>query len=139
MYNFTTILNLLKTKKQHLIIKEEIDTIYYLVKKPKNQNFENFYKFDLAADEVKKIKDDFFYCTRFLANNNTENFYIKKIEINENEFLDFIKNKVKDLNELNVVLRELEENEIYLIIADKFFDPTKQSLDDSTLFPFNLF
>jgi len=56
MYNFTTILNLLKTKKQHLIAKEEIDTIYYLVKKSKDQNLDDFYKFDLAADKVKKNK-----------------------------------------------------------------------------------
>ena len=139
MYNFTTILNLLKTKKQHLIIREEIDTIYYLVKKSKNQNLEDFYKFDLAADEVKKIKDDFFYCTRFLANSSIENFYLKKIEIDKNEFLGFIKNKVKNLDELNITLQEFEENEIYLVIADKFFDLKGESFEDSTLFPFNLF
>jgi len=139
MYNFTTILNLLKSTKQFIVIKEEIDTIYYLVKKPKNQNTNDFYKFDLAADEVKRIKDDFFYCTRFLANSSIENFYLKKIEIDKNEFLGFIKNKVKNLDELNITLQEFEENEIYLVIADKFFDLKGESFEDSTLFPFNLF
>lgn len=140
IYNFDDIYYLIKNKnREHLTIKEEIDTIYYLVKKQKNQSFEDFCKIDLIADEVKKVKDNFFYCIRILADKSTEDFYLKKIEINKNGFINFVKNRVKDLNKLNFILKELEENEIYLIIADKVFDCENENLDNTIDFPFLLF
>lgn len=138
MYNLVTFLNLLSNKnKQYLTVKKEIDTIYFLVKKQKNQNFEDFCKIDLAADEVKKIKDNFFYCKRFLNSDEVEEFYFKKVKINEDEFLNFIEINIKNLDELNIVLRELEENEIYLIIADRFYK--EKTFEDTIQFPFSLF
>ena len=138
VYNFDDLYYLLKNKKrEYLTIKEEIDTIYFLVKKQKNQNFEDFCKIDLAADEVKKIKDNFFYCKRFLSDNEVEEFYLKKVEVDENEFLNFIENNIKNLNELNIVLREFEENEVYLIIADRFYK--ENTFEDTIQFPFSLF
>ncbi len=135
MYNPVTFLNLLSNKnKQYLTVKKETDTIYYLVKKPKNQNFEDFYKIDLAADKVKRIKDNFFFCKRFLSNNEIEDFYLKKIEINEKDFFNFLQIRLKDKNELNFILKNYEKNEIYLVIADWY--PAKNRIEDTNLFPF---
>ena len=138
MNDLMNIFELLKNKnKQYLITKREIDTIYYLVKKPKSQKFEEFYNIDLAADEIKEVKENFFYCTRFLSTGETENFYLKKIEINKNDFLKFLQNAAKDENELNFVLEEFEENEIYLVIADRSFIKDENTfMEDTTLFPF---
>jgi len=135
MNNYINIFELLKNKsKQYLTVSTEIDTIYYLVKKPKSQKVEEFYDIDLAADEIKEVKHNFFYCTRFLSNRAVENFYLKKIEINKSDFLKFLQNAVKNENELNFILKEFEENEIYLVIADRY--PFRDGLDNATLFPF---
>jgi len=134
MKYYENIFCLLKSKKEYIVEKVDINTIYYLVKKPKNQTFKNFYDIDLAADEVKKVKDNFFYCIRYLSNKEIETFYLKKIEIDKNNFLKFLQNAVKDEKELNFILKEFEENEIYLVIADRY--PFKDSSDNTTLFPF---
>jgi len=140
MYNLQNILNLLKNKnREYVTTKMTIDQICYLVKKHKDKNLDDFYKYDLVADVVKRVREDFFYCERILGNSEVEDFYLKKIEVDTDSFLNFVQNEIKDINELNFVLKEFEENEIYLIIADRAFDYKHEKIEDSIQFPFLLF
>jgi len=144
MYNLQDILNLLKNKnREYVTTKMSLDEVCYLVKRAKNENLDDFYKYDLVVDEVKKVKEDFFYCKRILNNGEAEDFYLKKITVNEKLFLNFtfekfMKNEI-DLDELKNILKEIEESEIFLIIADRVFDYKKEIIEDTIQFPFLAF
>jgi len=140
MYNLQDILNLLKNKnREYVTTKYDLDEVCYLVKRAKNENLDDFYKYDLVVDEVKKVKEDFFYCKRILSNGEAEDFYLKKIKVDIDSFLNFVQENIDNINELNAILREFEENEIYLIIADRAFDYKHEMIEDTIQFPFLLF
>ena len=140
MYNLQDILNLLKNKnREYVTTKYDLDEVCYLVKRAKTETIDDFYKFTLVADEVKKVKEDFFYCKRILSNSEAEDFYLKKIKVDIDSFLNFVQENTDNINELNAILKEIEESEIFLIIADRAFDYKKEIIEDTIQFPFLLF